>query len=712
MNKKLLFIILFLCIVPTVFGEIDLSQDLVHYWSFNERQLPFEDWISNYDVINNFQVAEGVFSGGTLKNAVPAEVMYNGTNYTQSENVTLSFFAMAESPTVRYMVAHSDDKQNAVSITYGGQKFQILTIDNGVAGGCVINYLLDQYKWYKITAVLYGHNDSCVMWVNDTFIGNDNSIDWNGDYLVSAVSPGRDYGFNYDGVGLLDDLFIWNRALNNEELDYVVNDFDTSQEVIEDYDTTLMSNVLTTLYINFSFGSADGYYTNETQAIIEFNGVNYSANKYASENNVLFNYSFTPNNVDYPTNITHKWFIEFYRFGSNHTIMTNASNQTLISFSACAGDYTYKIINISFYDEENPDDNINTTLEGNIFIYKNNFSGRSNYTISAENVFSVGICSDQSFNNTFFTTATLYSTAEQGFTQRWYLINLSIQSNSTKNVSIYNRVSTIDISDLLATIRNPQYNYLKGVYTTLQRYYPGRGEWIGVQMDKSDEFGQVFFNIREEDTDYKLLFTGDNNQIYDMTNAIKFICSDNVCEITFQVDTSVSTIAISPEYTWVFNNDTKIGELSWIDTTGTTNNVRLLVEQQTYGDSITICNKVGYSASGSLECNMSGYIGTIKVQAFSSASPEDSFFITYIYDIRDRLVDLLGESDGIVYSLGITLTIIGLSLVSPVMVIVGSIVGLLFVTLLGLTTFLTFSFVIAGTILALILSYIIGGRGG
>jgi hypothetical protein len=476
------------------------------------------------------------------------------------------------------------------------------------------------------------------------------------------------------------------------------------------YTSAVRLNLPTDYYLLLTYIPESKYNTTQTiVATLELNNTNTSATNIAQTSTTATFYSQQTISDTHNVNKTHKWFVTLpLNGGGTETILSTPHNQTfyLLTIDNCSTN-TVLVANITFYDEESPNTHINSTLQGAFDLYLGGVSFDT-FTVNEYQQDAVSIC--LTLNNTVNVYARLYSIKEGLFTQRWYLVNATFTPNITQDIRVYNRESTIGTSNLLGTVRTPSYNYLRGVYATLERYYPDENTWRGVQMDKSDEFGQIFYNIIEESVDYRLRFRNENNRLYSTTNDMKFVCDSGVCEITFQVDTAAEATYGNVEYGWVYDNTTKVGELSFDDVTGVTSSVRLVVTQQGYGREVIICNESVVAASGSLTCNVSGYTGQIIVRAFSSASPETPLFIKFIFEKLEKLVDVIGVNDGMVWTMAITLTTIGAGLINPMAVVIGTILGLVFSAFIGLNTIFNYVFILAAASIGIIVALKLGGK--
>lgn len=356
------------------------------------------------------------------------------------------------------------------------------------------------------------------------------------------------------------------------------------------------------------------------------------------------------------------------------------------------------LFNITIYDEDSPSNRLNADIEVSLntssgvgYSYDLTFSesGSSNY----------GVCISPSgiFSNVFADLYVQY-TAANGFTHRYYLYNQSF--TGTINLYLYNFNTTTGVSDLKITARNTEsYNYYENVVGKLQRRYVGEGVWRTVQMDKSGDFGSIFYNILEENTDYRIIYSDESNNILKETNSMKFVCTDGVCDLTqllseYSTTVASSSIVVSSAY----NNETNILQVNWSNSLGLENTVQIRLTKTVGATIVNICAVNQTGASGSYNCNASGYTGEAALEVLTINSPLTPAFLEYIRLTYGALSGLISVGESSFWTAGIMMTIIGFGVVSIIASVVMSIVGLILVYYLGIfkPLVITMIFIAAG----------------
>jgi len=350
--------------------------------------------------------------------------------------------------------------------------------------------------------------------------------------------------------------------------------------------------------------------------------------------------------------------------------------------------YNNTLVNIAVFNENVPTSYLNSTFD--VFIeytldndtsVEYNFSKR--YTLAAGTNFSVCFANLQStLNYDLYAQYTPLGT----FTHRYYLFNQTY-TNQTVFAQVGNYASTENVSRLNMVVRDlDNYQPLLGIVGKLQRFYVQEGIWRNVQMDKSADYGLLIYNIREADTDYRIIFTDTNNNIYKTTQPLKFSCSYGVCDLTYVLDTNVEPLLPNLNVSYYFDIPTKILTVNWSDTNAVTTGFRFEVKKDLYNGSVILCQNTSTGVAGTLTCNLTGYNGTISVYAYSSASPFSlkSAWVFEILDLTQKLFQYIGVRDGVFYSMGLGIVAMCAGLFSPIAAVILGIMSVLFTVLLGL----------------------------
>jgi hypothetical protein len=233
-------------------------------------------------------------------------------------------------------------------------------------------------------------------------------------------------------------------------------------------------------------------------------------------------------------------------------------------------------------------------------------------------------------------------------------------------------------------------------------------------MDRSGDFGLVFFNIIEETVDYRLLFRDGSNHLLDQTASLKFSCDSGICELTILLDEySTATAARYLDVDYIYDSSAQVINITWDDATQVTQQVRILVRKDTGRNIIDICDTTQSGNAGTYSCNVAGYNGEVFLTVQAASSP---FLDTIKYWIRlntTTIATVLEQSninigEGAMWTAGIIITTVMSSLTGPIGPLVMAVVGL-FVAgpMLGLLNGITMVSIIFVAVLSMIIGYVV-----
>lgn len=416
---------------------------------------------------------------------------------------------------------------------------------------------------------------------------------------------------------------------------------------------------------------------------------------------------YAPTVESYQQQVNGLWTLASYL--ANATIpWTN--NVTRIILDNCSALSNTTSINITFYDENTPTQKLIT--ESTVaFDYWITPTQMKNTSFSSKNKDSYAYCINPS--TTIYVNAYWRYTSTDGFTHRYYLYNQSI-GPSILYIKAYNTNTTSGYSDLRGTARNSKdYNYFFNIVGKLERFYVDENIWRTVQMDLSDDFGLLFFNIKEETQDYRIKFYDQQNNLLSTTQVMKFTCDpdltgNKVCNLIFLI-TPLSSSSVSPGLVIneSFDNTTRMINVSWNDYLGLTHSFRLLVTKEVMSGTTTICDTTINQTNGSVSCNVTGYEGSLYVRLLSSASPERNVLAYYIDLGRQTLESMIGRKEGAFWAGGIVSCIVLAGLWNPGAAVVAVVIGVYALFALGLVSTITISIIVMLAVIAIVIGLIV-----
>lgn len=364
------------------------------------------------------------------------------------------------------------------------------------------------------------------------------------------------------------------------------------------------------------------------------------------------------------------------------------------------GSLLNRTLDMIIRNEDIPTNTLNGTIEVDITYWRVNHTYDKNFSFEGGNNYNWSI-SLYPVDSIIQADVYIKYTTTNGFTHRYILKNTTL-TNTTQTYYLYNFINDTGKSDLKITTRyESSYNYYPNVVTKLQRFYTGEGTWRTVQMDESGDYGLIFFNIKEETTDYRLIFYDTDNNILDTTQKMKFVCSSGLCDLTYLLSPyEASTTPTGLFFYWDYSSTTNIIHINWTDTLGGSNTITHLVTRETITGTDTICSSSQTGSAGVYNCNVTGYSGNVFL--FSGVG-DDSYISEWIELEASDLSSQLSTAEGALWTFGIMLICVMFGLFSPVGAIITTIVGLVMVFYIGIFSPLTVSLIIIAATMGIVI---------
>ncbi len=434
--------------------------------------------------------------------------------------------------------------------------------------------------------------------------------------------------------------------------------------------------------------------------------------------------------------------------------ITKTQNNLAFGFDNCTTGT--KTLTIKVYNEELPSTLLNASVDVNAQVWVTNYASYFNFSKSLRGNHTYSFCITPS-NATLHTNIYIYYNSTYGFTHKYIAYNLTL-SNVTQTINMFNfnlqKSNLTTYTTLPTTTSSSNSSYIpstnhtnttttSGGYTyitttpvstdtiiltlrvtarnennfalypkivmELQRWYPADNVWRTVQMDESGDFGLGVFNVKEKSTDYRLRFRDINNHVLKVTDKLRFSCTNYLCDVS----TSLSPWKFTHFTTNVtvnstYNPKTGIINVVWDDPQLLITGAYITVSQEKPSNSVVICNYSQTVApqSGSYNCNVSNYLGTINV-AFRATSSQMSLIQTFVYikTMSEELMKYVGEKETYFYSFLIFLLFATMGLVSPAVAVISVVPGVIILMYLGLANWITYSSIVVACIIGFLIAY-------
>ena len=358
---------------------------------------------------------------------------------------------------------------------------------------------------------------------------------------------------------------------------------------------------------------------------------------------------------------------------------------------------------MSIFDEDNPPANLVSEAEVEFNYYAGSSPNITNYyaDLSGADTYAFNITTNES---TIRGDLYIKYKSTNGFWHRYILVNTTFNTTAGYNFTLYNFNTTTDISDLKITSRQiSNYQFYPDVIAKLQRRYTSEGVWRTVQMSQSGDFGVLFFNIREESTDYRIIFTDLNNNILKTTDSLKFICTDGICELTTLLDPySATTASANIIANYIYDNSSNLVNFSWSDADGDTVTVRMRSRQDTVTGALYTCDATQVAASGFYSCNVTGRSGAMEITIIANG---EIILNDWLDLTSTQLGDELDPKEGAFWSAIIIMVCVTFGIFSPVGAVITMMIGLIAIYALGIFAPLTVTFMIIATVISIAIGF-------
>lgn len=476
----------------------------------------------------------------------------------------------------------------------------------------------------------------------------------------------------------------------------------TTGNNLTNYNLYIQNYSIGIYYIQLSTTDTNNNNINSTQQVnITRNAqLNITAYKTYSNTNItnftvtIYNINKTTTETYTTTNYTVQADIirqDIYNIDLNATNFTTSTQQglynnayntiTFYDFGIvnCTNGINTTTFTINYYDENSPAIPTNATTNIQLTATQGGFTTNYSYALPLATTHRLCLLNNQTVNATIY----IQYTTTPGYTNRYYIYN-TLYNTTGQTINLYDWTNTN--ASLLRVIWRSQstWNPISNSVAKLQRNYVGEGVWRTVQEDLTDYTGLSYFHVVQLNTDYKLLLYDQNNNLLYTTDTVKFSCDIyGICDVTVVIGQQISTlntgtsIIVTPTY----NNNTGIITTTFIDSTGTNNNMQILVQTANTTNTYTICNNELRASSGTVTCNITGYSGQIKLTTYSNGGV---VYSSWINAGAQTLGKLLGPRESSFWTFAIATTMVGAGFISPVLAIIMVTAAFIFIFLMGL----------------------------
>jgi len=401
-------------------------------------------------------------------------------------------------------------------------------------------------------------------------------------------------------------------------------------------------------------------------------------------------------------NCTSSWdFVNVTSLGNNtiyiwandtlgNTMVNSSTFYMYPSLFECNSTYSMGTLNFSTIDEANISHYVNETDFRGTFIispssdltYNRSFS----YEIDNNPLSNFTFCIYPNWSEAYANAFIEYGGAD--YMPKNYLLLAAPINNASQQINLYVLNSSIG-QNLIVKVLDSDLVAEPDITVQMQRYFPATNTWMQVGMGVSDSLGQVVMQVVPLTVDYKFILSNSTGDVVYTTSSMKIVCYATPCTINLVIpSTTASNIyqyyqGISGlSYSLTYNSSNSIVTMTWADTTGLTQQMRLNVQKINMTRNQTICNNISLvSASGTMTCNLTNTSGTYLAQTFRVASPENRLQ-TLIVEIG-RNFAVFGD-EGMFWTIIFFITLVLIGTWNPVVSIVLGMFAIVPIVLFGM----------------------------
>ena len=366
----------------------------------------------------------------------------------------------------------------------------------------------------------------------------------------------------------------------------------------------------------------------------------------------------------------------------NSSIKTQTVNRTWLT--ECNATYPVDFINFTVYEAVNPFPQVNATIKITWEWYINTSDGTIRRNHSWENISEVdntwSFCGSPT-DKAFVVDATIEYDGT-GFAKNFYYLKNITLSNATTNISLFllnDSDATLTVLRVLDSSQKPLEDY--GI--EIQAYDVGTGLFNTVAMAETSFAGEDLAYLNWYDTQYKFIITDNNN--LEVLNTEPYKVSETpqifeiVTEITYDFDKFEDI-----NYSLTFDNTTNIFLLSYIKSTDV-DEACLRVIKRNISEDVEVCLICKTATSASIICDVTSYgNGTYIAAFYGTGSLKLIDAISVMVNLQNQIFDALGNVDATAMAIVFAGIVMVMFFVSPVLGIVGALLGMVGAVTLGL----------------------------
>jgi len=498
---------------------------------------------------------------------------------------------------------------------------------------------------------------------------------WN----ISNFSLGQKYHWNVESCGIngsLDTICDWadiNNSFTSSAFSVINYTFNSST-----FETTRQSYVL-----NISGNTL----VSSATAKLVYNGTSYTS----VVTDGVAGYYRAINTLDVPLtdkdeDKTFYWQWSFTltdgtNIKQNSTEYTQEVNRTWLAYCNTTAEFDTQFVNFTSKSAENPFPLVNATFKSAWSWWLG--AGEVKRNISFEDITE----GNHSFPFCMYPEHESFSGNAQiefdgiDYSQNYYYLDDATLTNTTNNINLYLLNESLATLTVLQVYDESQ-SALEDVTLQIQLYDVGTDTYYLVGMAKTSFAGEDVVYLNWYDTLYKFILIKDG-EVLKTTTPYKISETPQIFQI---ITSTVFTYDKFGDFVYnlYYNNITENFVLTFTKPSGLVDQGCLRVIKRSSINDTEICSVCETSSSATLYCNIGGYgNGTYLATFYATGSLKTFQTIVEFVGSVNEIYDLIGNTDGSAYAFLFAGIVVAMFFISPVVAIIGLILGLLGAIALG-----------------------------
>jgi len=493
--------------------------------------------------------------------------------------------------------------------------------------------------------------------------------------------------------------YLWNfyvcgNATLNNYCTFATNNFTLILSPFSENSVNYTGNVLETSGQIFTINVSANPSVSAVSGKLWYNGSDYTANI----SNPTSGIYISNNSIDIPlqesgysVNKSFFWQFDVTLDDGTLTQQNTSTNNQIVNrtyFELCNATYPTPLINFTTKSAENPFPEVNATFKSAWSWFVSTGEGsvtrNTSYEDVNENKTTFDFCTSN-YTTSFITTSIINYDANLYSPNFYYLKNATL-SNTTQDIELFllnDSKATVTVIKVREEAQQP----IEDALIQIQLFDVGTNTYFTVAMAETNFDGEDVVYLNWYDTLYKFIIIIDGETVKS-TQPYKIAETPQIFDIIGDITFSFEKFR-DFQYSLVYNNLTGNFVLTYTKPSGAVDEACLRVTRRTAQNDTQICLTCEASSSATLFCNINNQgNGTYIASFYATGSLDLVDWITTTIggSFAEEIFEELGLEDATAYAILFGGLVFALFLVTPVLGIIGIILGIFGASALGFAT--------------------------